>query len=93
MGVHSIKNLAKNVFEFYVQGFRSMTLGRTLWKIIAIKLLIIFFVFKFFFFPDILKKHFNTDEQRAEHVMEVLTLEAKAPLGHKKNSLTRGGHL
>ena len=29
-----------------------MTLGRTLWLIIAIKLFIIFFILKIFFFPD-----------------------------------------
>ena len=93
MGINSIKTLPKSALEFYIQGFRSMTLGRTLWKIIVIKLLIIFLVFKFFFFPDIFKKHFKTDEQRAEHVMKVLTLQAKSPSGHKKNSLSRGGHL
>ena len=45
------------VFRLYYDGFRSMTLGRTLWAIILIKLFIIFIVLKLFFFPDFLKSH------------------------------------
>ena len=40
------------VFHLYYDGFRSMTLGRTLWLIIAIKLFVIFIVLKLLFFPD-----------------------------------------
>ncbi len=43
-----------------------MTLGRTLWKVIIIKLFIMFAVLKLFFFPDFLKTNFSTDEQRAD---------------------------
>ena len=45
------------VFHLYYDGFRSMTLGRTLWAIILIKLFIIFAVLKVFFFPNFLKQH------------------------------------
>jgi hypothetical protein len=34
-----------------------MTLGRTLWTVILIKLVVIFAVLKVFFFPDYLKEH------------------------------------
>ena len=34
-----------------------MRLGKTLWLIIAIKLFIIFFILKLFFFPNFLKTH------------------------------------
>ena len=34
-----------------------MTLGRTLWAIILIKLFIIFAILKVFFFPNFLKEH------------------------------------
>ena len=61
------------IYYFYLEGFRSMTLGRTLWKIIIIKLLIMFGVLKIFFFPDYLGTHFSTDEERADHVLEQLT--------------------
>ena len=43
------------VYDLYVDGFRHMRLGKTLWAIILIKLFIIFVVLKLFFFPDFLK--------------------------------------
>ena len=46
-----MKNLVTSIWQFYVDGFRSMTLGRTLWLIIAIKLFIMFFILRLFFFP------------------------------------------
>lgn len=65
------------IFRFYRDGFRSMTLGRTLWKIILLKLFIMFAVLKVFFFPNFLKTNFATDEQRAGHILEQLTREAQ----------------
>lgn len=56
------------VVRFYVDGFRSMTVGRKLWMLILIKLFILFFVFKLFFFPDILSRDYDSDEDRAEAV-------------------------
>nr|WP_035273652.1 DUF4492 domain-containing protein [Desulfogranum japonicum] len=61
------------VYRFYRDGFRNMTLGKTLWKIIFIKLFIFFGVLKLFFFPDFLATQFSTDEQRADHVLGELT--------------------
>jgi hypothetical protein len=64
----------KSVFNFYYQGFREMNQwGRQLWLIILIKLFIMFVILKIFFFPDILKRDFQTDEQRSEYVLEQLT--------------------
>ena len=45
------------VFDLYYDGFRSMTLGKTLWLVILIKLFIMFFVPKLFFFPNFIKEH------------------------------------
>lgn len=70
-------SLPVRVFRFYVDGFRSMTTGKTLWKIIFIKLFVMFAVLKLFFFPDFLATNFSTDEQRADHVMEQITSPAK----------------
>lgn len=65
--------LPKQLYFFYRDGFRSMVVGRTLWKIIAIKLFIILAVLKLFFFPNYLATNFNTERDRAEHVLENLT--------------------
>ncbi|MCK9159626.1 MAG: DUF4492 domain-containing protein [Bacteroidaceae bacterium] len=43
-----------NVWCFYIEGFRSMTVGRTLWIIILLKIFVIFFILRIFFFPNIL---------------------------------------
>ena len=51
-----MKNLVTSIWQFYVDGFRSMTLGRTLWLIIAIKLFIMFFILRLFFFPNYLNE-------------------------------------
>ena len=65
--------MVKRVFSFYYQGFRNMTWGRKLWGIILIKLFIMFAVLRLFFFPDLLKRDFKSDEERANHVLEQLT--------------------
>lgn len=65
------------IYRFYRDGFRGMTVGRTLWKIIFIKLFILFAVLKFFFFPDFLATKFSTDTQRADYVIEQLTQAAQ----------------
>jgi ABC-type amino acid transport system permease subunit len=64
----------RRFFRLYIDGFRNMPVyGRRLWIILLIKLFIMFFVLKFFFFPDILKSNFNNDAERADHVLENLT--------------------
>lgn len=55
-----------------MEGFRSMTLGKTLWAIILIKLFIMFFFLRLFFFPNILQQKYDTDEERANQVIENL---------------------
>ncbi len=66
-------NIFNRIFRFYYEGFKSMTIGRTLWAIILIKLFIMFAILKVFFFPDFLKTKFNSDEDRSDYVIEQLT--------------------
>ncbi len=63
-----MKNQIISVFRFYYEGFRSMKLGKTLWLIILIKLFIIFFVLKIFFFPNFLNSKFETKDQKVDYV-------------------------
>ncbi len=60
------------IWRFYMEGFRSMTLGKTLWAIILIKLFIMFLILRLFFFPNILQQKYDTDEERANQVIENL---------------------
>ena len=59
-------------FHLYYDGFRSMELGKTLWLIIAIKVFVIFFILKLFFFPNFLKEHAGEGKE-AEYVATQLT--------------------
>ncbi len=54
------------IWRFYKEGFRSMTWGRVLWVIILLKLFVIFFILKLFFFPDFLKG--RDDEEKGMYV-------------------------
>lgn len=62
--------LTGRIIRFYADGFRSMTLGRTLWAIILLKLFIIFAILKTFFFPAYLQ---GDAQEKAEKVMTELT--------------------
>jgi len=68
-----ITNVFFKIFYFYYDGFRSMTIGKKLWLIIFIKLFIMFAVLKLFFFPNFLKKNFDSDKERGNYVLEQLT--------------------
>lgn len=61
------------VFRFYVDGFKSMKLGKTLWTIILVKLFIMFAILKFIFFPNFLNSRYDTSEEKSEHVLHELT--------------------
>lgn len=66
-------NLFAKIYNFYLEGFRSMTIGKTLWLLIAIKLVIMFLVLKLFFFPNFLKTNFSSEDERTDYVIEQLT--------------------
>ena len=61
------------IVSMYVDGFRSMTVGRKVWLLIIIKFFLFFAILKLFFFPDILQSTYDNDTDRAEAVREALT--------------------
>jgi hypothetical protein len=65
-------NPFRRIFQFYYDGFRSMTIGKKLWIIILVKLFILFFVLRLFFFPNFLKSNFSNDKDRGDYVREQL---------------------
>ena len=44
----------KDFINMYRDGFRQMTVGKTLWALVIVKLIVLFLIVKLFFFPDIL---------------------------------------
>ena len=67
-----IGEIGRKIWDLYYGGFRSMTVGKTLWIIILVKVFIFFVVMKLLFFPNLLKTNYATDEERAEHVRSEL---------------------
>lgn len=65
------ESIPVRVFNFYLEGFRAMTLGKTLWLIILIKLFIMFAILKLFFFPRFLGQ-FDSAEKKQEYVSSEL---------------------
>ena len=63
----SDRNVAYRILKFYCDGFRSMTLGRTLWTIIFFLIIIFFAVLKMFIFPDVLS-HKAKGSDKASYV-------------------------
>jgi len=60
----------KKIFDFYLDGFKNMSVSnQKLWVIILIKLFIMFAVLKIFFFPDFLNSKFDTDKEKSDHVI------------------------
>ena len=70
--MNKIKNCS-DFFAMYVEGFKNLTWGKTLWIIILVKLFIMFAIVRVFLFPDILNSRFDTDEERSEYVLKELT--------------------
>lgn len=62
----------------YRDGFRSMTVGRSLWVIIIIKVVILFAVIRLFFMPDKLAVEYDSDTDRAQAVRTALSQPAAA---------------
>ena len=73
MNVECIGMKARRVVDFYVDGFKSMTIGRKLWAIVLIKVALLFLVFRLFFFPNLLQENYDNDEDRARAVAEQLS--------------------
>lgn len=70
----SKQNTLVRIWRFYSEGFKNMSgWGKQVWVVILLKLFILFFVLRLFFFPNFLETNFKTDEQRSEHVLESLT--------------------
>ena len=55
-------SMIRQVINFYRDGFKSMRLGKTLWLVVIVKLVIIFVFIKLLFMPDILSERAGGNE-------------------------------
>ncbi|CAM2965393.1 DUF4492 domain-containing protein [Helicobacter burdigaliensis] len=62
----------KKIFLLYYEGFKNMTLGKSLWVVVILKLLIIFCFLKIFIYGEDFKERFSTQEERSEFVSKNL---------------------
>lgn len=60
-------------FDLYYEGFRNMTLGRTLWAVILVKLFVIFAILKFFFLPNYIDHHAEEGKEADFVASEILS--------------------
>ena len=65
----------KNIYSFYINGFKNMTIGKTLWKLILIKLLVIFLFLNYFIHDKSLNTEYKTYDEKVDFVYKNLTKE------------------
>ncbi len=67
--------IIKNVYHFYINGFKNMRLGKTLWKIIIIKLLVILIFINLFIDNKSIKTEYKTYDEKVDFVYKNLIKE------------------
>ena len=66
--------MINRIAQFYLDGFKNLEgLGIKLWMVILIKLFIMFFILKIFFFHDFLDNKFDNDEDKSDYIIKQLT--------------------
>lgn len=68
----TIMELVKKVVRFYIDGFKNMTLGKSLWIMIILKVIFLIIIMKVLFFPNFLSSNFSNDEERSSYVRQTL---------------------
>ncbi len=65
--------IISNIYYFYLDGFKNMTIGKVLWKIILIKLFVIIIFLNYFVHDKSLKTEYKTYEEKVDFVYKNLT--------------------
>ena len=66
-------NILQKTFSLYQDGFKNLTLGKSLWKIIIIKLVVILVILNLFVYDKTFKSEYNSSEAREEFVFTNMT--------------------
>ena len=61
-----------NIFLLYKDGFSNLRVGKTLWKLIIIKLLVILVFLNFFIYDRNLNTEYKTDDKKIEFILNNL---------------------
>lgn len=64
-----------NIYDLYKDGFMNLTIGKTLWKIVFIKLIIILGFLNFFIYDNNFKKEYTTENEKIDFVLQNLIKE------------------
>lgn len=64
----------KSIFLLYYDGFKNMTVGKTLWKLILVKLVVILVFLKYFVHDTNFKTEYKTYDEKVNFVYENLKL-------------------
>ncbi len=65
--------LLKNFLNMYIEGFKNLKLGKTLWKLILIKLFFILVLLKYFVYDENFKNTYRTQETKIDFVYKNIT--------------------
>lgn len=66
-------NIISNIYDFYISGFKNMVVGKTLWKLIFIKLTVIFVFLNYFIHDKSIKTEYKTHDEKIDFVYKNLT--------------------
>ncbi|RXK06695.1 DUF4492 domain-containing protein [Halarcobacter bivalviorum] len=62
----------KKIYLLYQDGFKNLTIGRTLWKLIIIKLIVILLFLNIFVYDKSIKSEYKNENEKIEFVLKNL---------------------
>lgn len=65
--------IINKTYQFYHEGFKNMTVGKTLWKIIFVKVLVIFLFLNYFIHDRSFNTQYETENEKIDFVYKNLT--------------------
>ena len=68
-------NKYKSILYLYTDGFKKLTLGKVLWKIIIIKIVIILTLLNFFIYDKSINTEYKTTNEKINFVYSNITKE------------------
>lgn len=61
-----------NIYNFYIDGFKNMKLGKSLWKVVLLKIFLILVVLNYFVYDKSINSEFKTENAKADFVYKNL---------------------